>query len=77
MSVADFEKVYPFANEDLSREKEDKTSAVNFLRFELTPEMITAAKEGGQMSAGVGHPEYTETVIIPSNISRSLVQDLD
>ena len=38
-------KVYAICNEDLDRETEDKTSAVHFLRFELTPEMVAAIKQ--------------------------------
>jgi hypothetical protein len=36
-------RVYAMADEDLDRETEDKTSAVHFLRFELTPAMCAAA----------------------------------
>ena len=32
-------RVYAIADEDLDRENEDKTSAVHFVRFELTPAM--------------------------------------
>ena len=42
--VDDLEKVYPIANEDLERTTEEKTSSVHFVRFELTDEMIVAAK---------------------------------
>ena len=37
VQVEGFDKVNPIANEDLERETEDKTSAVHFVRFELTP----------------------------------------
>src|SRR4030066_685518 len=36
--VAGFEPVRPHVDEDLEREDEEKTSAVHFMRFELTPE---------------------------------------
>ena len=36
----------PIADEDLERENDEKTSAVHFLRFELTPEMVAALKYG-------------------------------
>ena len=35
-------RVYAIADEDLDRENDEKTSAVHFLRFELTPPMIAA-----------------------------------
>ena len=39
-------RVYAIADEDLPRENESKTSAVHFLRFELTKEMAAALKYG-------------------------------
>ncbi len=46
VQVADFARVTPIANEDLDRSTEDKTSAVHFLRFELTPDMVAARRQG-------------------------------
>jgi len=39
VQVGEFDKVYAIADEDLDRADEKKTSAVHFLRFELSPEM--------------------------------------
>ena len=36
VQVAGFERVFAIADEDLERENEVKTSAVHFLRFELS-----------------------------------------
>lgn len=77
LQVADFDQVYPIANEDLERETEDKTSSVHFLRFELTPDMIIALKSGAALAAGIDHPAYTHEVRnLPDNIRNSLVSDL-
>jgi len=51
-------RVYAIADEDLERSTEDKTSAVHFLRFELSPEMCKALKSGAQMKVGCDHKEY-------------------
>ncbi len=76
--INDCEKVYPIANEDLERETEEKTSAVHFLRFELTPDMIARLKAGADLSMGVDHPEYqVEVNPVPENIKQSLLADLD
>lgn len=56
--VAGFDRVYAIADEDLERATAQKTSAVHFLRFELTPEMIRALKQGANLSMGVDHPRY-------------------
>jgi hypothetical protein len=51
------DKVFAIANEDLERSSDDKTSAVHFVRFELTPEMVAAAREGAAIAFGLDHPE--------------------
>ena len=77
VQVDGFDKVYPIANEDLDRETEDKTSSVHFVRFELSPEMITAAKSGSRVSMGIEHNAYNYYVDdIPAEIKQSLISDL-
>ena len=76
MQVDGCEKVYPIANEDLDRETEDKTSAVHFMRFELTPPMIAAAKAGAAIRAGIDHDLYRESVTVPQAVRDSLAADL-
>lgn len=70
-------KVHPITNEDMDRETEDKTSAVHFLRFELTPEMVSAIKKGAIIRAGIDHPEYHEELVIPGKVRDSLAGDLN
>lgn len=76
MQVADFARVHPIANEDLSRETEDKTSAVHFLRFELTPAMVAAVKQGAAIRAGIDHAAYRAEVTLPQVARDSLAGDL-
>ncbi len=77
VQVDGFERVHPIANEDLERETEEKTSSVHFVRFELTPKMVAAAKAGSQVSMGIEHSAYNHCVNrIPKDIKRSLVADL-
>jgi len=76
--VGNHDKVHPIANEDLERETEEKTSSVHFLRFELTPEMVAAAKAGEPISMGIDHENYAHVIdALPENIRQSLVGDLD
>jgi hypothetical protein len=70
------DKVYPISNEDLDRETEDKTAAVHFLRFELTPKMVAAIKGGAKVRAGIDHPAYCEAVVMPPRVRNSLAGDL-
>jgi hypothetical protein len=75
--VAGFEPVRPHADEDLEREDDEKTSSVHFLRFELTPDMVRAVKQGAAISMGIDHPAYTHQVDpIPAATRDSLAQDL-
>lgn len=76
VQVMDFARVHAIADEDLERENEEKTSSVHFLRFELTPEMIKAAKSGDAIAMGVDHPVYMNDLIVPANVRDSLVADL-
>jgi hypothetical protein len=69
-------RVYPIANEDMDRETEDKTSAVHFLRFELSPEMVAAIRRGASLRAGIDHPDYRKEVEVPANVRDSLAGDL-
>jgi len=76
--VGELDKVYAIADEDLERADETKTSAVHFMRFELTPEMVQALKDGSQLSAGIDHDNYTvEISPVQDNIRLSLLGDLD
>jgi Protein of unknown function (DUF3501) len=69
--------VHAIADEDLERENDEKTSAVHFLRFELTPEMVNRAKAGAAISIGINHPNYSHEVRpLVDEVRKSLVADL-
>ena len=70
-------RVYAIADEDLDRDNADKTSAVHFLRFELSPDMKQSLKDGAGLSLGVDHPNYTVTLEKASEpMAASLLKDL-
>jgi uncharacterized protein DUF3501 len=62
VQVTGQERVFAIADEDLERENDEKTSAVHFLRFELTPAMIAALRGGSELAAGIDHPAYNESI---------------
>jgi len=77
MQVENFEKIYAIADEDLERDNEEKTSAVHFMRFELSDDMVAAAKSGSAISAGVEHENYMEMIQpLTDNVRKSLAGDL-
>lgn len=78
MQVDGFEKVSPIADEDLDRDNADKTSAVHFMRFELSKEMVEAVKSGAAISAGVDHENYHSVESpVSKNLRDSLAEDLE
>jgi hypothetical protein len=76
VQVAPLERVFAIADEDLERENAEKTSAVHFLRFELSAAMVAALKAGAALSAGVDHPHYRHEVVVPATVRDALVADL-
>lgn len=77
MQVDGHDKAYAIADEDLVRENAAKTSSVHFLRFELTPAMVAAAKQGAAIALGIDHPHYTHvTAPLPDHVRASLLADL-
>jgi hypothetical protein len=76
--VSEMERVFAVADEDLDRENDEKTSAVHFLRFDLTPSMVQAAKSGSTLSVGVDHENYRHSVSpLPTTVRDALIVDLD
>ena len=69
-------RVYAIADEDMERENDEKTSAVHFVRFELTPAMCAAVKAGAGVKLGCDHTHYpAHTTIAPETLA-SLAGDL-
>src|SRR5690606_13814855 len=77
IQVAGCERVYAIADEDLERENDEKTSAVHFLRFELSEPMRARVKAGAAIALGVDHENYRhELSEAPQAVRDSLAQDL-
>ena len=69
-------RVYAIADEDLPRDNEEKTSAVHFLRFELTPAMRQAVRSGAAVKIGCDHTNYPAHVAVSPETLASLAGDL-
>ncbi len=77
VQVDGFEQVYAIANEDLERSTEEKTSAVHFMRFELTSEMASAVKQGKEISMGIDYEGFDQLLSpIPEASRASLMNDI-
>ena len=77
MQIGDFDRVWAIADEDLDRSTETKTSAVHFMRFELSDDMATDLKAGAEWQIGVQHPVYTYDLTIEGPTKENLVRDLE
>ena len=76
IAVANQQRVYAIADEDLDRENAVKTSAVHFLRFEFDRAMVQALKTGAELAAGIDHPNYlVEIRCLEAAVRLALVAD--
>ncbi|MDQ7074302.1 MAG: DUF3501 family protein [Gammaproteobacteria bacterium] len=75
MQVEGFDPVKAIANEDLERSTDEKTSAVHFVRFEFSAEMISALKQGAALYASIEHENYPERVKLMGNQHSALLAD--
>ena len=62
VKVADGERIFAIADEDMERETEEKTSSVHFLRFELAESDARRLKEGADLVAGIDHENYRQEI---------------
>ena len=76
VEVEGYARVYAIADEDMERENEEKTSAVHFVRFELTSAMCAAVKAGAIVKLGCDHTHYPAHVEIAADTLASLAGDL-
>jgi hypothetical protein len=77
LEVGNLGRVFAYADEDLARSDETKTSAVHFLRFELDAAMRGALKNGAPLTLGVDHEHYRHELDGSAELRKSLAADLD
>jgi len=76
LRVAAQDKVFAISNEDLERSTDEKTSAVHFMRFELSNGMIAALRDGASLVFGTDHAGYPYTNEVPAKTRQALLKDL-
>jgi hypothetical protein len=75
--VGDSAPIRCFADEDLERATDDKTSAVHFVRFEFEAAERESLKQGTPLKFGIDHPHYRHEVVLTAAQHAALVADLD
>jgi hypothetical protein len=77
MTIGRETPIYAVADEDLVRENSEKTSAVHFLRFELTDSMKHSIFTGAPLLLGCDHPHYPVAPRqVPEDVANALRGDL-
>jgi hypothetical protein len=77
LAIGSQASIRAIADEDLNRSNETKTSAVHFLRFELSPAMIGALRGGEALAFAVAHPHYAARVTAERAVREALLADFD
>ena len=77
LRVAGHDAVFGIADEDLERRNEERTSAVHFLRFELSDAMASSLEAGAPLAAGIDLDAYRHAVDpVAAPVRDALVKDL-
>jgi len=77
LRIGDAPQVNAIADEDMDRSNEAKTSAVHFLRFELSAGQVAAFKSGSRVEFVIDHVEYRFATAIDAPTRAALTADLD
>ena len=70
-------KIIAYADEDLDRSTDEKTSAVHFLRFQLEQDDIADFISSSEVRIGVDHPEYNKEIVLDEIAKENLQGDLE
>ncbi|HZW52237.1 MAG TPA: DUF3501 family protein, partial [Rudaea sp.] len=77
LHVGTLPPVAAIADEDMERSNAEKTSAVHFLRFELSPAHVAAFKRGDAVDLAVDHSAYQGKTTLDAPTHAALAADID
>ena len=75
--VAGGARAASYADEDMDRSDEDKTSAVHFLRFEFAPDAISALRDGAALLFGFDDARLPLRIEASAALREALLADFD
>jgi len=73
--VAGFARIFAYADEDMDRSSDGKTSAVHFVRFEFPPAAIAALRADAGLIFGIEDPRLPEVAQVPGISRAALMSD--
>ena len=77
LSINNSKKIFAVSDEDLERSIDEKTSAVHFLRFQLSDADKKSFNETDDIIIGIDHKEYNYEAKLKRDTISTLAEDLD
>ena len=77
LSIDNSKRIFAISDEDLERSRDEKTSAVHFLRFQLDTKDIEQFKKSNNIIFGIDHKEYNFETKVDDKTMKSLSNDFD
>ena len=77
LCIDDGKRIFAVSDEDLERTRDEKTSAVHFLRFQLDNNSIEKFKSSDNISFGAAHDSYSSHTKINSETKSALLNDFE
>ncbi|MED5502728.1 MAG: DUF3501 family protein [Pseudomonadota bacterium] len=77
LSIDNSKRIFAISDEDLERSRDEKTSAVHFLRFQLDAKDIEQFKKSKNIVFGIDHKEYKFETKVDDKTMESLSHDFD
>ena len=75
LCIDNSKRIFAVSDEDLERTRDEKTSAVHFLRFQLDSDSIEKFKSSDNIVFGATHDSYSSDIKIGSETKSALLND--
>jgi len=77
LCIDNSKRIFAVSDEDLERTRDEKTSAVHFLRFQLDSDNIEKFKSSDNIVFGATHDSYSSDIKIGSETKSALLNDFE
>ena len=77
LCIDDTKRIFAVSDEDLERTRDEKTSAVHFLRFQLDSNSMEKFKSSDNIVFGATHDSYSSDIKIGSETKSALLNDFE
>ena len=77
LCIDNSKRIFAVSDEDLERTRDEKTSAVHFLRFQLDSDSMEKFKSSDNIVFGASHDSYSSDIKIDSETKSALLNDFE